>query len=536
MRFPVALAASVGVAILAAWAWLGWPVNMPPTPYFAPDDKLPCVSYAPFRPGQSPFIEGLVIPPEQIDDDFARLSKITACVRTYSTEMGLSVAPELARKHGLTLLQGIWIGREPDKNRIEIEAGIKLAQQNPDVVKGVIVGNEVLLRGELTAADLGRVIRDVRARAGVPVTYADVWEFWVRNRELAADVDFVTVHILPFWEDLPVSADDAVAHIDSIRAHVGEAFPGRDILIGETGWPSAGRMREGAEPSPANQAQVIQQLLSLAKQRSYRLNVIEAFDQPWKRALEGTVGGHWGFLDAYSRDFKFAWAQPVSNHPLWPVQALLGLAVAGATFAAAAWGARRAGQPAPEPLQWLPVAGIALAAGIAYGWAVAAVWVESLGPWGWLRGLVLLALGLAAPLVAAAALGARAPRPVLATALQPARWSEAPGVEIALAVVLALTVVLATQIGFGLVFDPRYKDFQFAALTPIIAALAIQAAVAAPAGAGERHAERIAAAVFAASGVYIALNETLANWQALWTGTLMVLFALTLWRTSAARG
>ena len=80
------------------------------------------------------------------------------------------------------------------------------------------------------------------------------------------------------------------------------AFPGKDILIGEFGWPSAGRMREGALPSPANQARAIQEVLALAKRENYRVNLIEAYDQPWKRQLEGTVGGHWGLYDAYRRE------------------------------------------------------------------------------------------------------------------------------------------------------------------------------------------------------------------------------------------
>ena len=77
----------------------------------------------------------------------------------------------------------------------------------------------------------------------MPVTYADVWEFWLRNRELAAAADFITIHILPYWEDEPIPAHAAGAHVDAIRQQVAAAFPGRDILIGEVGWPSQGRMR-----------------------------------------------------------------------------------------------------------------------------------------------------------------------------------------------------------------------------------------------------------------------------------------------------
>ena len=140
----------------------------------------------------------------------------------------------------------------------------------------------------------------------MPVTYADVWEFWLRNREVASAADFITIHILPYWEDFPIPAGEAAAHVDSIRRRVVAAFPGKEVIIGEVGWPSEGRMREGALPSPANEARVVQDVLALGKRENFRVNVIEAFDQPWKRALEGTVGGHWGLLDDATRKPKFA--------------------------------------------------------------------------------------------------------------------------------------------------------------------------------------------------------------------------------------
>ena len=111
------------------------------------------------------------------------------------------------------------------------------------------------------------------------------------------------------------------------------AFPDKDIFVGEFGWPSAGRMREGALPSPVNQARVIQEVVALAKRESYRVNLIEAYDQPWKRQLEGTVGGHWGLYDAYRRQAKFAWGGAVSNHPHWRWQAAGGVGLAAVVFA-----------------------------------------------------------------------------------------------------------------------------------------------------------------------------------------------------------
>ncbi len=60
----------------------------------------------------------------------------------------------------------------------------------------------------------------------MPVTYADVWEFWLRHPELADSVDYLTIHILPYWEDRPVSPERAVQHVATAYARVQQAFPG----------------------------------------------------------------------------------------------------------------------------------------------------------------------------------------------------------------------------------------------------------------------------------------------------------------------
>src|SRR5207302_8970418 len=117
------------------------------------------------------------------------------------------------------------------------------------------------LGGEMTVADLVANIRSVKAQVTVPVTYADVWEFWLKNREVYEAVDFVTIHILPYWEDFPIKAKFAASHVDSIRKRMAVAFPGKEILIGVTGSPSQGRMREGALPSRASQARVVSEIL-----------------------------------------------------------------------------------------------------------------------------------------------------------------------------------------------------------------------------------------------------------------------------------
>src|SRR5258708_21202634 len=327
MKLALGLFVIAAAAIAVVWWWLGSAVDMPPAP-FGQGEKFQCVSYAPFRRGQSPLDVNLHVEAAQIDEDLARLAPLTDCVRTYSIDRGLDQIAGIAQRHGLKVLQGLWLGNDPEKNRYQIETAIALANRYPDVIRAVVVGNEVLLRGELSATDLARIIRRVKAAVSVPVTYADVWEFWLRNRDLVAAADFITIHILPYGEDIPIPAAQAAAPVDAIRAKVAEAFPGKDILIGEVGWPSAGRMREGALPSRSNQARALEEVLIRARQAHYRVNLIEAFDQPWKRQLEGTVGGHWGLIDADTREPKFAWGQPVSDHPHWAWEAGGGAALA----------------------------------------------------------------------------------------------------------------------------------------------------------------------------------------------------------------
>ena len=289
------------------------PVAMPGLK-LAQGEKLRCVSYAPFhRPGQTPFDESLMISRQQIEEDLRALSAITDCVRLYSTDKGLDVAPEIARELGLKVLLGAWIGYVSEKNALELERAVTLANAYPDTVRAIIVGNEVLLRRERTATEMRTLLDSVRAKSPVPVTYADVWEFWLKNPDLAAHVDFITVHILPFWEDDPVDIEQALAHVAKTRAKIGATFSGKPILIGETGWPSAGLRRGESQPSKSNQARYIREFVRQAHDLGWDYNLIEAIDQPWKRELEGTVGGTWGMLDADTLQPKFPIEGPVSE-------------------------------------------------------------------------------------------------------------------------------------------------------------------------------------------------------------------------------
>lgn len=434
----LALLALATIAGIGHWIAQGVPMALPDVS----GGKFACVSYAPFREGQSPFQEGIVIPEWQIDEDFAALASSTNCVRTYAVDQGLDKVPEIAARHGLQVLLGVWIGSQADKNMLQMAKAVELANAHPQTVRAIVVGNEVMLRGELPREKLAETIRWVKQRSQVPVTYADVWEFWMRHKPLLDEVDFATIHILPYWEDEPVGIDEAVAHIMDIYRFVEKQMPGVTLLIGETGWPSAGRQREGAVPGRVNQAAFLRGFVSEVSKQGIDYNLIEAFDQPWKRANEGTVGGHWGLYDV-ARQAKFPLVGPVAELPAWKLYltgsllfGLLPLAWAAfrreAPVTAAGWAALVLTGAASGTLLVMQGRYVAEASRMAFEWAAGG-------------GLWLLSLG--AMLVLATALSrAVEGRPDSATSrlVDPVR-------------LLALAFVLAMCL--GLVFDPRYRDF-----------------------------------------------------------------------------
>lgn len=522
MRRTLPLFAAVAVAILGAfagWWWLGRPVHM----VDAPSARFPCVSYAPFSGDQSPFNESLVIPPTQIEADLRLLAERTDCVRTYSTQTGLDAVVPIAARLGLKVMLGVWIGWEADKNQLGLQKAVALAQRYPDTVAAVIIGNEVLLRREQPADGLIALIGQARAAIppSIPVTYADVWEFWLKNPQVAQSVDFITVHTLPYWEDDPLGIDAAVPHVVAIVRRVAEAFPGKRIFIGEAGWPSAGRMREGALPSPVNQARFVRELMQAANTEALGLNLIESFDQPWKRRLEGTVGGHWGLYTQH-REAKFPLSGPVSNDPNWRihfvVSTLLGLVVmlpalrrrpqltVGGSLALAAIG---------QVAGALLVAGGLAALDASMGVLDALIWGGR-----WCLAATAAALAMAA-LVRPA--GARpALPPSMFALLEWGRSGQPPGsrsLGVALGVARAAVLFAAAVTTFCFLLDARYRDFPVA-LTALPAAAFLAVAWAerrhatVPRRGDDRREERLLAWVLAVGGVLIGLSEAPWNFQA----------------------
>jgi glucan 1,3-beta-glucosidase len=179
---------------------------------------------------------------------------------------------------------------------------------------------------------------------------------------------------------------------------------------------------------------------------------------------------------------------------------------------------------------------IATVAGIFAGWAFENIAIESLGIGGWAEGIAWGTVALLAPIAAGASLAVAVPAPPFGAIL--GRAGERPCAPIAIVTggTRVVVTLLALQIALMLVFDPRYVDFPFA---PLLAAAVPFVALAflLPADKGPRPAaEKLAAAVLAGCAVYIAINETFANWQALMLCAGLLMVALTLARVRGAPG
>jgi len=532
-RTPLALLLLSLGSIAATWWWLATPISLARAP-IDPNAKLLCVSYAPFRGEQTPLSATTHISAGQISEDLAQLAKISDCVRTYSIDHGLDQVPELAAKAGLKVIQGIWLSSNRQKNAVQIATGIRLAKEFPTTITALVVGNEVLLRGEMTQSDLAAIIRSVKAQVPVPVTYADVWEFWLRYREIYDAVDFVTIHILPYWEDFPIRAKNAAAHVEQIRRRMEVAFPGKEILIGETGWPSAGRMRDGALPSRTNQARVVSEILDLAKRENFRVNVIEAYDQPWKRELEGTMGGNWGLIDSVHRALKYPPGIAISNYPSWKLQMAGGMALAVVVFAVA-WLALRRKPWTPRLASWIAVGISATSAGTLLGVATDKMFYESYGIGGWLFWGCLLAAGIASPVLGSHALMSGRSLPTFLEILGPSNYRDRTWMAVIMGLVLAVTTVIGADTAVGLAFDPRYRDFPFAALTMAVLPFAMLSLLNRPKEGVRPIAETTFAGLLILTAIYTGFDEGPDNWQSLWTCAIYILLGATLWRARAVQ-
>ena len=249
LRINISIAVIVATVTYSLWAYVNKPEVEPMWP-----EVIQGFSFSPMGEDNDP-TRGLLPTVEQVEQDVALLAGKTHSIRTYTVDGPLASVPSLAKKYDLNVALGGWIDGRLEQNLIEVNKLIAIADKNRDNVVRVILGNEVILRNDMPIGQLGQYLDRVRAKLTMPVSTAEPWHVWVDHPELAEHVDFIAVHMLPYWEG--IANDKAVDYIDEHMLKLQQLFPDKQVVIAEVGWPSNGRTRKSAVADEAEQAKTI---------------------------------------------------------------------------------------------------------------------------------------------------------------------------------------------------------------------------------------------------------------------------------------
>jgi len=282
------------------------------------------ISYGPHRDGQRP--GGASPTASELREDLHLMLPHWNLLRIYGSGPVAEMLLSIIREDGLNMkvMQGAWIAREEvrdedgrilerdpeavEGNRQQIEGAIRLANQYPEIVVAISVGNETQVDWSAHRSPLDLLIghvRRVRANVSVPVTVADDFNYWnkAESRELAIEIDFIALHAHPMWNGLQL--EDAHVWLLEQLAEVRKVHPDRDIVLAETGWATSAH-------DEGEQAKLIQGSFGELEQRHFYRQVrdwaarerqpiffFEAFDENWKGGSHpAEVEKHWGLFRA----------------------------------------------------------------------------------------------------------------------------------------------------------------------------------------------------------------------------------------------
>ena len=318
-RTAAIIVLAMGILTLLLWWLVNRPGMEPPWPA-----QIDGVSFSPIRGDQDP-ASGEFPSLAEIDADMALLAGDVSAIRTYTVQATMAEVPRLAAAHGLNVTLGAWINNQADFNAAELDRLLRTYKDNPGQIERIIVGNESVHREDQTVSQVIGHIREVKQAVSVPVSTAEPWHLWVHHPELVDEVDFIAVHLLPYWEG--VSLDTAVDYVFRRYQQLQQAYPNKPIVVTEVGWPSQGRSLYDAVASPANQARFLRRFLAAAEREDLVYFLMEAFDQPWKSKLEGQAGAHWGIYNT-AREPKFEFVSPIVPVPNWTALATVSIGLA----------------------------------------------------------------------------------------------------------------------------------------------------------------------------------------------------------------
>lgn len=284
------------------------------------------ICYSGFRAGQHPDRgDGAVNPSDkEILEDLLILRDNTPfrLLRLYDARENSETVLRLIREHDLPfrVMLGAWLQAEvnnPDcpweptpftdeqlaanklANATEVGTAIRLAHTYPSIVNAVAVGNEALVIWNDHMVPVESVIayvRTVKAAVTQPVTVADNYDWWATSgADLAAELDFVSVHIYPVWEQRDI--DQGLSYGIENMQRVRDALPDAQLVITEAGWATTAS-EFGPRASQAKQTRYVRELYEWAASVNITTYLFEAFDESWKGDPNNPIGAekHWGIF------------------------------------------------------------------------------------------------------------------------------------------------------------------------------------------------------------------------------------------------
>ena len=130
---------------------------------------------------------------------------------------------------------GVWLDEDQDHNEEELASAIQVIKAGH--VDLLAVGNEVLLRGDLTEDELICYMDRVKqAVPNVQVGYVDAYFKFVDHPRVTEACDVIFANCYPFWESCP--AEHALLYMKEMYRRAVHAGKGKKVIISETNWPN----------------------------------------------------------------------------------------------------------------------------------------------------------------------------------------------------------------------------------------------------------------------------------------------------------
>ena len=254
------------------------------------EDKIHGLAFSPVMDGQTNLSD---ISAAQIRERLSVMAPHIDWIRTFSCTRGNELAPGIAKEMGLKSMVGAWIDYDLDYNETELANAIAIANRGEAGILGI--GNEVMLRGEISEDQMISYIERAKAETDVPVGYVDAYFIFENYPRLAAACDVILVNCYPFWEGYPI--EHAHVYMREMYRRAERVADGKPVIIAETGWPNLGTNEMAAQPSKLNAMKYFVDAVQWAQTENIDLFYFAGFDEAWKIEKEGDVGAYWGLWD-----------------------------------------------------------------------------------------------------------------------------------------------------------------------------------------------------------------------------------------------